>query len=225
MSGAVTAAHLLPTVIHEMNNALVVVSGTVELLEGRRDLPEYMARYLERLRTECRRVDALIAQVRAFTQAPREGRTEVGVRDLVRGAVDLRRLAVARAGLTIVLTDDSDPCMTHGNPGLLQLAVLALLMNSEQVLAGTPGRITVEPVSLGDSVDVRVASDHPGSSIAPDLMPEAFPATRHPFDLWGLNLLAARTIAESHDGSLTGDATTGRIVFTLRLPALHPIRS
>ena len=47
-----TAARLLSGAIHDVNNALMVISATVEMLEARSDVPASMKESLTRLRTQ-----------------------------------------------------------------------------------------------------------------------------------------------------------------------------
>jgi signal transduction histidine kinase len=219
LSRAATTARLLAGVIHEINNALLVVSGTVELLEGRRDLPEATARPLERLRTQSHRMALAIAQVTAFTQAPLGEVTDMSFRDVVRMAVDLRRFAVTRAGLTMEVAAEGDPCLTRGNPGELQQAVLNLIISAEQALAGTRGHLAVETARTPEWVQVRVADDRPAASESLEQMFEPFVATRSPTDLSGLGLFAARAIAEGHGGTLAVERDGERTALVMRLPA------
>ena len=219
LSRAVTTARLLSGVVHEVNNALLVISGTVELLEGRSDLPETANRPLERLRTQSHRMAAAIAQVAAFTQAPLGERVDVDLGELARIAVDLRRFAVTRAGLTIEFPANGPSCLVHGNGAELQQAILNLLINAEHALAGTRGRIEVSTERTDEWVGVRVSDNRPHLERNSSDLFEPFVPTRAPADTSGLNLCAARVIAEAHGGSLAVDAPEGGASFILRVPA------
>jgi signal transduction histidine kinase len=219
LSRAVTTARLLSGVVHEVNNALLVISGTVELLEGRGDLPETASRPLERLRTQSHRMAAAIAQVAAFTQSPIGERVDVDLSELTRIAVDLRRFAVTRAGLTIEFAAKDPSCLVHGNGPELQQAILNLVINAEHALAGTRGRIEVSTERTDEWVGVRVSDSRPHLERSPSDLFEPFAPTRAASDPSGLNLFAARVIAETHGGSLAVDAPEGGASFILRLPA------
>jgi signal transduction histidine kinase len=219
LSRAVTTARLLSGVVHEVNNALLVISGTVELLEGRTDLPEATSRPLERLRTQSHRMAAAIAQVAAFTQAAVGERIDVDLGELARIAVDMRKFAVTRAGLAVEFSGDGAACPVHGNRAELQQAILNLVINAEHALAGTRGRIDVSTGKDGKWMIVRVSDSRPPlERPAADLF-EPFVPTRAPSDTSGLNLFAARAIAEAHGGSLVVDAPEAGASFILRVPA------
>jgi two-component system C4-dicarboxylate transport sensor histidine kinase DctB len=219
LSRAVTTARLLSGVIHEVNNSLLVITGTVELLEGRADLPEAAKRPIERLRTQSHRMAGAIAQVAAFTQAQVDARGDLDVGEVARVAVDLRRFAITRAGLTIQLIAAPGPCVVRGNGAELQQAILNLIINAEFALAGSGGRIEVETSIDADWVTVRVSDSRSTPVDNPAPLFEPFLGTRGS-DTSGLNLFAARAIAGAHGGELTIAPQDAGASFILRLPAL-----
>jgi signal transduction histidine kinase len=219
LSRSVTTARLLSGVVHEVNNALLVITGTVELLEGRTDLPEAAGRPLERLRTQSHRMAAAIAQVAAFTQARRGDRVDVDLNELARISVDLRRFAINRAGLAIEFTAAGSPSLVHGNGAELQQAILNLVINAEHALAGTRGRIDVNAETSASWAMVRVSDTREQSLGNVDDLFDPFISTRAPADTSGLNLFAARAIAEAHGGALAVDEHGAGTSFILRVPA------
>ena len=219
LSRAVTTARLLSGVVHEVNNALLVITGTVELLEARSDLPETTNRPIERLRTQSHRMAAAIAQVAAFTQAQIGERGEVDLGELARVAVDLRRFAITRAGLTIQFDASAQPCLVHASATQLQQAILNLIINAEQALAGTRGQIGVQVATADAWGTVRVSDSRPQPLAKPADLFEPFGATRAPSDTSGLNLFAARAIAEAHGGELAVDEQREGTSFIVRVPA------
>jgi len=221
LSRSVTTARLLSGVIHEVNNALLVISGTVELLETRTDLPDAVVRALERLRRQSSRAAAALAEVLAFTHAPPDERAEVTLRDVASAAVELRRFAVSRAGLSIQLAPGTEPCVVRGNRGALQQAILNMIIKAEQTLAGTGGRILVEAGTSGDWATVRVSDEGQGARGDRDTMFEPFLATRSASDMTGLGLFAARVIVEAHGGTLGVDEEVAGTSLLIRVPALQ----
>jgi C4-dicarboxylate-specific signal transduction histidine kinase len=67
-------------------------------------------------------------------------------------------------------------------------------------------------------VGVRVSDSRPHLERNTTDLFEPFVATRAPSDTSGLNLFAARVIAEAHGGSLVVDTPEGGASFILRLP-------
>lgn len=74
VSRAVTTARLLSGVVHDVNNALLVISGTVEVLQTQPGLSEAVVNGLARVRRQTERTAAAVTRVTAFTQAPLESR-------------------------------------------------------------------------------------------------------------------------------------------------------
>ena len=214
-----TAARLLSGVIHEINNALQVISGTVELLEARADMPPAATTALDRLRNQSSRMAAAVADVQRFTRASMQERGTVNVRELAEASARLRMFAIQRAGLTISVAGDPGEQLVTGNRGQLQQAVLNLIANAEQSLAPQRhGTIRVHVEGDDGWVTVRVADEGPGVALQPrEAIFEAFTTTGASGEAAGLGLWAARQIAEAHGGTLTVEGETGS-VFELRLP-------
>ena len=219
LNRSTTAARLLPVVIHEINNALQVISGTVELLEARTDLPPATKPALERLRNQSTRMAATLTDVQQFTRASMHEMGTVNLRDLAEHSAALRAFAVRRAGLTISVTADPGDFLVTGNRGQLQQAVLNLIANAEQALAPLRrGAIRLHVEGTDDSVTLRVADEGPGVAIQPrEAAFDPFTTTRDPWEGAGLGLWAVRKIADAHGGRVAIEGENGN-VFALRLP-------
>jgi signal transduction histidine kinase len=220
LNRSVTAARLMAGAAHEVNNALQVISGTVEILQGRTDLPEAVTRALTRLRTQSTRAGVALADVLVFTKGNVEDSTRVDMRDTVDYCVRVRRFAINRAGLTVRWEVETAPqVFVTGSRALLQQAILNLIVNAEQALAVTRGAIVVDLADRGNTIDVRVSDEGGGVLLEPKQRAfEAFVTTREPAQGAGLGLWAAREIAEAHGGTLTMDEGTPGGSFVLRLP-------
>jgi signal transduction histidine kinase len=219
-----TVARLLSGAAHEVNNALQVISGTVEILENRKDAPPGVHDALARLRHQSNRAASALAQVLLFTRAPREGVTPVNLRELAQESLALREFSIRRARLTARIdADESTPFVVTGNRGDLQQALLNVVMNAEQALNGTPGAIVVQ-LSLDDAfVVLRVIDEGPGVTLdPPDRAFQAFVTTREPFESAGLGLWAARTLVEVHGGTLTIENRSAGAAVAMRLPRAAP---
>lgn len=219
LNRSATTARLLSGLIHEINNALQVISGTLELLEQKPEMPASVGPALDRLRSQSARAAAVLAEVRLFTRASVHEKATLNLREVAEQAVNLRRFSVRRAGLTILV--DAAPGEYHvtGSRGQLQQAVLNLIANAEEALAGTRGSIVVQLQTADSVVVLRVSDDGPGVTLEP---PERafglFTTTRDPWDGAGLGLWAARQIAAMHGGTLTYEEQPRGASFVLRLP-------
>jgi two-component system C4-dicarboxylate transport sensor histidine kinase DctB len=216
----VTVARLVSGAAHEVNNALQVISGSVELLMASHELPEALRRGLERIAAHSARAAAAMTGVTALSRPATEARAAMDLRDVATRAAALKRYAVARAGLTLALDVGDEPLHVAANgPQLLQ-AVVNLIENAEQALAGRPqGRIAVAAVRDGAFACVTVADDGPG--LPPEVAAQAFDAfvtTRPRPDSVGLGLPVARAIAEAHAGTLEMESGEAGATFVIRLP-------
>ena len=204
LNRSATTARLLSGVVHELNNVLQVISGTVELLEVRADMPPTARPALERVRNQSARAAATLSDVLQFTRAGLDEMMPVNLREVAQHSVNLRLFAVRRAGLQITLTADGNSFMVMGNRGMLQQALLNIIANAEQALAPQKkGTILVQLTADAGTVTVRVSDDGPGIPMTPpEAAFEPFVTTREPWEGSGLGLWAARQIAAARGGTL-----------------------
>lgn len=219
LNRSTTAARLLSGVIHEINNALQVISGTVELLDARSDLPAATRPALDRLRKQSTRMAAALNDVQLFTRASLHETGTVNLGEVAEHSATLRMFAIKRAGLTITVAAGPGDLVVSGNRGRLQQAVLNLIANAEQALApARRGTIQVRVEADDAWVTLRVSDDGPGVAMEPrEAIFAPFTTTRDPWDGAGLGLWAATRIAAAHGGTVTVDGESGN-VFVLRLP-------
>jgi len=215
-----TAARLLSGVVHDVNNALQVISGTAELLSARADLPESVGPALERLRKQTARAAGVLSEVQLFTRGSVTDRTRVNLREVAEHSLSLRAFTIRRAGLTSRLqASEAEQFYVHGNRTQLQQALLNLIVNAEQALAGRSGEILVELRSEGDAVVVRVSDKGPGWGVQPpELAFQAFFSTGDRWDGAGLGLWASRAIVAEHGGTITLDSPGEGTSIAIRLP-------
>jgi two-component system, NtrC family, sensor kinase len=215
-----TSARLMAGVIHEVNNVLQVISGTVELLQTRPDVPPSMLPALERLSKQSARAAAIFSEAMVFTRGSVADTGRVNMREVAEHSLALRAFFIERAALTSKLVASEEARFNvMGNRAQLQQALINLIMNAEQALAGRGGEVLVELDADAEFATLRVTDKGPGVTIAPlEHAFEAFVSTREASDGAGLGLWAARTIATEHGGTVTIESSDAGTVATLRLP-------
>jgi len=220
LNRSATAARLLSSAVHDVNNALQVISGTVELLESRPGLDEPLTRALDRVRTQSARAASALADVLVYTKAPMLDSEPVNLRDTAAHAVSLRTFAARRTGVTVrLVADQATPFVVRGIRGQIEQALLNLLLNAEQSVAASRGTIVVELTADAEWVSLRVIDDGQGVQVTPhDRIFDRFVSTRPHDDAAGLGLWAARRIIEAHGGSLLLEEGTGGATFVMKLP-------
>lgn len=215
-----TVARLVSGAAHEVNNALQVISGSVELLMAAPDLPDSVRQGLERIASHSARAAAAMTGVTALSRPVGEGRAPLDMRDVVARAAALKRFSTARAGLAIVVRNGDEPLMAAVNGSQLLQVLVNLIENAEQALSGRqPGTIALTAVRDGAFACVSVADDGPG--LTPEMASQVFDAfvtTRPRPDSVGLGLPVARAIAEAHEGTLSVEPAVAGATFVLRIP-------
>jgi two-component system NtrC family sensor kinase len=220
LNRAATAARLLSGVVHDVNNSLQVISGTVELLASRTDLPAAIQPALERLGRQTARAASVLADVQRFTRASLSETGRVNLREVAEHSLALRAFAIKRASLTSRLhASETEHFHVTGNRAQLQQALLNLIMNAEQALAGHGGEILVELTGDATTVTIRVSDRGPGVSLHPvEQAFDAFVSTRDPWDGAGLGLWSVRTIAAEHGGEAIIETSPEGTSAMMKLP-------
>jgi len=222
LNRAATVARLLSGVAHEVNNALQVIGGTTELLQAMPGLPTPVVDGLQRIAVQNTRAATAMQEVMIFARQKVDGSARTNLREIAARSVALRSFAIGRARLSIAV--DAPPTgrfLVNGNAGLLQLALLNLIVNAEQALAGQQGgAIRVALEESAGYVVLRVSDNGPGveRAAANDLFTSFF-TTRSREEASGLGLSVARLVVEQCGGTLVLEDGGPGATFTMRLPA------
>jgi signal transduction histidine kinase len=223
LNRAATVARVVSGVFHELNNQLLVIGGTTELITDTPGTPEAVAKGLARiLVANARATTAILEAMRFVRQKSDWIDGSVNMRDLVHHALSLRAYAFSRAKLTTSFEAPKEGRVsTNGRAVLLEQAVLNLIINAEQALAGqVGGRIRLQMQLPDGWIVLRVSDNGPGVDPAiADRLFEPFATTRVHDESCGLGLCVARAIAEQHGGTLTLEPASAGACFALRLPA------
>ncbi len=218
-----TVARLVSGAAHEVNNALQVISGSVELLQGRTDLHETVRKGMERIGAQAARAAAAMTGVTTLSRAQTDAREEIDLRELTARAVGLRRYAIERADIKVSVETPATSVLVVGNAAHLLQVVLNLVDNAEQALAGRKGgQIQVQVAEDGQDVIVRVRDNGPGVPREDrDRVFEPFVSSRSGGGSPGLGLPVARLIAQAHGGSLSFEPVERGAVCVLRIPRVR----
>lgn len=221
LNRASTIARLLAGVAHDLNNTLLVIGGTAELLEDAPLRPEAVSKGMARIRAQTVRAAALINQLLEYARGTTAVGAPVNLRDVAATAIALRTYAIDRAGLTLTYAPPPGrTIVVQGSRVLLLQALLNLVGNAEQALAGTPGGAIRIELDAGDGhVVLRVSDNGPGVPAGDRArIFDPLHTTRSRNEASGLGLAAARRIAERHGGSLVLEDTAEGAAFALHLP-------
>ena len=202
-------------VAHEVRNPLAGIKGAVQILMSRRD-----ARHDEVpvMRDIVARIDALselINDLMIFARPKPPRLTQVGLRAVVGEAITAAGRDPASQGVEIDF--EGENITITGDEELIRAAVLNLLLNAAQAMAGR-GRIHVSVARHGESAMVAIQDTGPG--VPPDMRQrvlEPFFTTKARGG--GLGLPIAKRTAELHGGSLSLECPPpGGTLVTVTLP-------
>lgn len=199
-----TIGLVLPNAAHEVNNALQVVSGLVEMLGAREDLPAGAQDKLRRIGVQVGRATTLVRELVAYTRRDHAAVGRVDVARLAEAALAMRRYHLSRDRVTVVTKTTCDPpAWCHADGHYLQQAIVNLLLNAEQALKGRP-EPQLSVVVESDAREVAVIVEDNGRGLQGEAAARAgepFFSTSEACAL-GLGVTVARALAEMHGGAL-----------------------
>jgi two-component system, NtrC family, sensor kinase len=208
-------------VAHEMGAPLNVIDGRAEQILERSDAPlEMRQRNLTIIRTQTRRIAAIVRQLLDLARPYHLRREAVDASGAAAGACDLVETEAASTGVTIDLLA-SEPVYVDADENLLQQVLLNVCLNAVQAMPHG-GRLLVEVVPDAGSgcAAIRVADTGPG--IPPEHLVNVFDPFFTTKDVGrgtGLGLTVSRRIVEEHGGRIeASNAPEGGAVFTVYLP-------
>jgi signal transduction histidine kinase len=221
MNRLATIARLLAGLTHDLNNSLQIIGGTIELLADRSDLPEDVAKNLQRIGGQAEKATLAIRQVMAYSREVASGTSMVDLAGVVRQALALRHYPLSRAGVAVKTEGlDGPEIRVRADERTLTQAILNLIINGEEALAGQASRQLRVGLDLNGTVArLRVSDSGPG--VPQDVRGRIFGpffTTRSNDRAVGLGLAVSREIVERTGGRLTlADAASGA-TFVIELP-------
>jgi signal transduction histidine kinase len=214
-----TVGQVLPSVAHELNNALQVISGLAEMVAARSDLPPDVLDKVGRMSAQAGKAVAMLRDLVAFARRDEAGVALVDLRRTVDRVLALRRYQLARARISVTL-EGADPggALVRADGHHVQQILLNLIVNAEHSLAGrSDGQIQVAIEADEGWVSVRVTDNGAGlPDGAASRVIEPFFSTKGGA---GLGLTVSAALARAMGGSLEIEGSASGTTVSLRLPA------
>ena len=210
-------------IAHELNNPLQGVLGHVELLIATAPNGSTLRADLKRVYADADRAAKIVRNLLVFAGSRRATKRRIDVARLVARAVALRDTTPPTSRVEFVQRCDPGLPGVLGDAGLLQQALLNVVVNAEQAVADSTGtgRVTVAARAADGRVLITVEDTGPG--IHPDAMGRIFDpffTTKELGKGTGLGLAITSGIIQDHGGSITaGEGTRAGALFTIELPA------
>jgi two-component system NtrC family sensor kinase len=209
-------------VAHEMNNPLQSVLGHLELLMDRGEKEPPKRTELRRIYNDADRAAKVVRDLLVFAGNHPVARRRLSVGRLLSRAIAARQSAFHKADVEFSREGPDDLEIT-GDSGLLQQALLNILINAEQAIAhgGGAGRILIRTEASAGQVTITIEDNGPG--IPPDVLPRIFDpffTTKEVGQGTGLGLAIVYGVIQEHGGSIhAGASPLGGAAFTLQFPA------
>jgi PAS domain S-box-containing protein len=211
-------------IAHELNNPLQGVLGHLELLRATGAFPKALRRDMQRIYREADRAAKIVRNLLVFAGSRRLVRRRTSVNTMLARVLTLRASAHRGANIEVVRQHSDALPRVKADPLLLHQALLNIVLNAEQAIGPTGGRIetstSLRHDESGDQVVVQIRDT--GAGIPPAAMPrlfEPFYTTKEVGKGTGLGLAITYGIIQEHGGHISAsNHPEGGAVFTVQLP-------
>jgi two-component system, NtrC family, sensor histidine kinase HydH len=219
-------AELAGGFIHEIKNHLGTLGLNLQLLAEDFQEPQSqrerraLAR-VQKLQAECRRLSDLSNDFLRFARLRDLPLEPCALGKVIEEMVDFFTPTARAAGIDIKTYLPADLPPVRLNRDMFQQALLNLMLNAEQALAGG-GSITVQ--AGAETGHVCLSLIDTGQGMPPDVQARIFePFFSTKSGGSGLGLATTRKIVEAHHGTIEVQSEVGKgTKFTIRLPADQP---
>ncbi|MEM7053332.1 MAG: ATP-binding protein [Pseudomonadota bacterium] len=209
---------LLRDVSHELRSPLARIQVALSLAERDRE-----PRYLERIRSESNRLDALVGEILAYTRLRHADALEVSEFDLVDCVSDIvagARLEGRTRRIGVEL-DTPDHLLMHGDLQAMQRAIENVVRNA---VRHSPDNATVLVALVRDAEQIQLTVQDCGPGVAEDELERIFepfarlsPERSETGIGGGIGLAIAAAAVERHQGRIFAtNAKAGGLVVTLQ---------
>ncbi|HEX6212404.1 MAG TPA: ATP-binding protein [Methylomirabilota bacterium] len=210
---------LVAGVAHELNNPLMVLVGTADMIEA--EAPPSLRRHVALMREGITAAQFVVRGLLTFGRKMPLARTRVDVGELAEKVLALTfgELHVTDVKVSREFAPGLPPVWADANQ--LQQVLVNLITNAKQAMADVEGerrlRISLQRAEPG-RVRIQVADTGPG--IPDDVISKIFdPFVTTKTEGTGLGLSISYGIVREHGGTLTVESTPGQgAVFTIELP-------
>jgi signal transduction histidine kinase len=219
-----TIGRLAAGVAHELNEPLAAILGLAQLSRKAADLPEPVARDLEKIVKATLHARGVIRNLLLFARHVPPEKTTIRLNDLVEEALAFLEPRRAHSGIELVRALEEDLPDVTADPAQIRQVLVNLLVNAVQAMP-QGGRLEVRTGSETDSVFVVIADS--GIGMSEDVRQKLyvpFFTTKDVGEGTGLGLAVASGIVNSHGGTIRVESEVGRgSRFEVRLPRTPPL--
>jgi two-component system, NtrC family, sensor kinase len=198
---AATMGTLAVGVAHEISTPLGIIAGRAEQLSARVLADERAAANVRIILEQTDRIHRIIRGLLGLARGDRPTAEPIEPHSLVTGAVALVEHRFAKANVRLSMQVAPALPLVHGDPRLLEHAVVNLLLNACDACTNA-GTVEVQASAAQGDLQIDVLDDGPGISDANRVL-EPFFSTKPRGQGTGIGLAIVQEIVASHRGSLT----------------------
>lgn len=218
---------LSATVAHELNNPIGGILTYAKLvergLEGEEletELRADLERYLHLIQRECSRCGDIVRNLLVFARRSGSEMREVDLKEIVERSLMLIRHHLEISGIRAELHIELEDPRIVADPGQIEQALLALLINAVEAVVDSEGELTLTVTGETDFVELVVADTGVGiESSAKARIFEPFFSTKNAESGVGLGLAVVYGIVQRHRGEIEVESELGQgTQFRIRLP-------
>jgi signal transduction histidine kinase len=214
-----TIGQLAAGVAHELNEPLAAILGLAQLSRKAPDLPNPVARDLEKIVKATLHAREVIRNLLLFARHMPPEKTTVRLNDLVEEALAFLESRRAHSGIELVRALGEDLPDLTADPAQIRQVLVNLLLNAVQAMP-RGGRLEVRTGSEADYVFVVIADS--GMGMSEDVRQKLYApffTTKDVGEGTGLGLAVVSGIVNSHGGTIHVESEVGRgSRFEVRLP-------
>ena len=208
-------------VSHEVDNHLSVVLGFAELLQVLAPGEKKALEGARKILSAGEKIASIIKQFSHYVRPHDPVDEPFSLSGVLTEIVPFSRYDLGRGNVTLAMPAEAAAVRMRGDSRDFALALLAVLLNGSEAMAGRGGRLTLGIVHREGSVQVTIADEGPG--IPPEVLPrifeEGFTTKQDPMHS-GMGLPVARHIVSGMRGSIsTENLPGGGCLVTLHVPA------
>lgn len=213
-------------VAHEVDNHLSVILGFAELIQIAGGAEKKAIDGAGKILAAGEKINAIVKQFSQHVRPHVPVREPFVPGDVVAEVVMFARYDLGRGNVTVDTPEAFPAGLVAGDRRDFGLALLALLVNAAEAMAGRGGRLALSAANLGGTWEFRVADEGPGipAEVLPRVFEEGFTTKSEPFNT-GAGLPVARFLAAGMGGSVSvANRPEGGCEAMLVLPVRAPGR-
>lgn len=208
-------------VSHEVDNHLSVILGFAELIQIGGGMEKKAVDGAGKILAAGEKINAIIKQFSQYVRPHAPVREPFVPGDVLGEIALFAKYDLGRGNVALSIPQAFPSGLVTGDRRDFALALLALLTNGTEAMAGKGGRLDLSFANRGETWEFRVTDEGPGipADVLPRVFDEGFTTKTEPFNA-GMGLPVAQFLVAEAGGTLSvGNLPDGGCAATIVLPA------